>query len=69
MIVTAKRLGWDEQLTAEQEYDMAPYEESSDDLEGELLVKKIPARPEHPAFTVHLVGGHEADPKTIKPKE
>ena len=69
MIVTAKRLGWDEKLTEEQKWDMDDYEHVSDDLEGELLQYTIKATPIMPAITVCLVGGQEADPKTVKKKD
>lgn len=62
--VTAKRLGWDEQLTPEQEFDMEPYADkgyASDDLTGELEII------DSPAVTDYLVGGQSADPKTIRP--
>jgi hypothetical protein len=63
-VVTAKRLGWNEKLTAEQEFDLEPYAEhdySSDELRGRLRVVKSPD------VTVYLVGGQEADRKTIRP--
>jgi hypothetical protein len=69
-IVRAKRLGWDEVLTPEQEFDMEPYAEKgyeSDDIEGELEVIEVDTIPGVPAFKSYLVGGHEADPKTIRP--
>ena len=62
--VTAKRLGWDEVLTAEEEMDREAYSEkeyASDDLAGELEV--VEADP----VTAYLVAGQEADPKTIRP--
>ena len=65
MRVRAKRLGWDEQLTPEQEFDLDPYEYESDDLEGELVRLDVPARRDIPAMHVVLVGGQEADPKTV----
>jgi len=57
--VTAKRLGWDEELTAEQSFDLDEYEHESHDLKGELEVV------ESSLVTVYLVGGQEADPVTI----
>jgi hypothetical protein len=63
-IVTAKRAGWDEKMSAEEEFDMEPYAEHdypSDELKGRLSVVKAPG------CTVYLVAEQEADPKTIKP--
>ena len=65
MIVRAKRLGWDEKLTAVQEYDMDPYDHASADLVGELVTLIVPATAEHGEIRQTLVGGQEADPKTI----
>ena len=62
--VTAKRLGWDESLSAVEEFDLEPYADKgydSDDLAGELEVI------EAEAVTVYLVGGQSADPKSIRP--
>lgn len=66
MRVKAKRLGWDEKLTPVQILDMDPYDKDSDNLEGELKTVEVPASEYTPAMTLHLVNGHEADPKTIK---
>jgi len=66
-VVRAKRAGWDEVLTPEQEFDLEPYAEKgyeSDDLEGELQIHTINS-PIVGKITVYLVGGQEADPKTI----
>lgn len=60
MIVTAKRLGWDEQLTPVQELDHDPYDYEDDDLEGELV------QYEAHGIKVCLVGGQEADPGTVQ---
>lgn len=60
-IVRAKRLGWDEVLTPEQEIDLEPYADkgyASDDLEGEIVVSPYDA-------DAVLVDGQEADPKTV----
>jgi hypothetical protein len=68
--VTAKRAGWDEQLTPEQYMDLEPLDEkgyASADLVGELAVMDVPASEGVPAFQICLVGGQEADPKTIRP--
>lgn len=65
-IVAAKRFGWDEQLSAVEEFDREPYYESgyeSDDIEGELAIIKTES------FTAYLVGGQEADGKTIRLKD
>lgn len=67
MRVTAKRLGWDERLSEEQAMDADPYDHDDDDLEGELSEHEIPASQYHGPIHVCLVGGHEADPKTVKP--
>lgn len=67
MIVRAKRLGWDEVLTAEQEFDMDDYDHEDNNLEGELQEITIPATKAHPTIQLTLVGGQEADPKTVKP--
>jgi len=73
MIVTAKRLGWNERLTPEQEYDLVPYGEdegySSDDLKGEPQEIIVPAAKEHREIRMVLVGGQEADPATVTPEE
>lgn len=70
MRVRAKRKGWDETLTNEQLWDMDPYEHESDDLEGELVERVIPARKGvHGEIRQCLVGGQSADPKTIEPIE
>jgi hypothetical protein len=61
--VTAKRLGWDERLSPEQEFDLDDYDHDDDDLSGVLEVVEAPALP---GLTVYLVGGQEADPKTIR---
>lgn len=63
--VTAKRLGWDEKLTAEQELDLDPFE-GGDDLRGELVLYEVKKRREHPGFTMCLVDGKEADPETVE---
>jgi len=64
--VTAKRLGWDERLDAEQEFDMEPYAEhgyASDDLVGTLETV------EADGLVVYLVDGQEADPGTVQAVE
>jgi hypothetical protein len=66
MRVKAKRLGWNEKLTAEQEFDLEPYDHDNDDLEGELVQFTVPARNEHPEIKVCTVDGQEADPETIR---
>lgn len=65
--VVAKRLGWDELLTAEQLLDLDPadYYETYN-LSGVLEAFDVPEAPEHGAFLVCLVGGQEADPKTVE---
>lgn len=67
MRVHAKRLGWDEKLTPEQEFDLDPYEAGDDDLTGVLEVVDVPETDDFPGVKVYLVGGQEADPDTIKP--
>lgn len=60
---TAKRLGWDEELTSVQDADLAPFGEDRTtgvDLSGDLETVVTDS-----GLTVHLVGGQEADPKTI----
>lgn len=64
--VRAKRAGWNEHLTREQEFDLDSYEHDTDDLEGELEIIDVPAFQYLPAMKVYLVGGQEADPETIK---
>ncbi len=40
--VTAKRAGWDEVLTPEQQWDMDPYEHQGDDEStGKRLTKRL----------------------------
>lgn len=66
MHVTAKRLGHSERLTAEQTHDLIPYQRKDHDLVGEheVLHGRLPdGRP----FVTHLVGGHAADPDSIRP--
>lgn len=65
MIVKAKRLGWDEKLTPEQEWDLDPYEHNDDDLKGDLEELTIPATSEHSEIKLCLVGGQEADKSTV----
>lgn len=67
MIVRAKRLGWDEELTPEQLLDLDPYDHEDDDLVGELKEFDVPATAQLPAVHVCLVSGQEADPKTVRP--
>jgi hypothetical protein len=63
MQVKAKRLGWNEKLTAVQSLDMDPYEhEGDDDLEGELEIIDAPML----KIKDYLVNGQEADPDTIQ---
>lgn len=63
----AKRLGWDEELTPEQSLDLDPFEGDPDEwLEGEYTTLRVPASDVLPAMTLHLVGGQEADPKTLQ---
>lgn len=62
-MVRAKRLGWDEVLTPEQEMDMEPYDEhgyESDDLEGPIISSS------GSRIAVVSVGGQSADPKTVQ---
>ena len=62
-IVRAKRLGWDEVLTPEQEDDMETYAEKgyeSDDLEGPITTYH------QGEFSGVLVGVNGADPKTVR---
>lgn len=70
MRVKGKRLGWDERLTPEQEMDMETYnldgDHASDDLEGELVRASFPETDEHGRIDVVLIGGQEADPKTVE---
>jgi hypothetical protein len=67
MRVRAKRLGWNEgQLTPEQTHDLDPYDHADDDLEGELVERSIPPSKAHPRIEICLVGGQEADPRTIE---
>lgn len=63
--VTAKRVGWDESLTTDQEFDLEPYAHQGDDLEGTLQIVRGGTE-ETGTVVVYLVGGQEADPKTIK---
>ena len=65
MKARAKRLGWDEQLSPEQEFDHDPYEYPSDNLEGELQRVDVPGTLEHSAIRMTLVDGQEADPHTV----
>lgn len=66
--VTAKRAGWNESLTPEQELDLDPYEhEGDDDLRGDLECRDFPAKEHYQAHRVCLVGGQFADPETVKP--
>ena len=62
--VTAKRFGWDDDETDENfSPDVTPYADygyESDDLIGLLSII------ETPEVTAYLVGGQEADPKTIR---
>jgi hypothetical protein len=66
-VVRAKRIGWNEELTAQQLLDMDEFEYPADavDLEGELQVVSAETD-ELGLVTVVLVGGQEADPATVK---
>lgn len=72
--VIAKRLGWNEQLLPGEDMDLEPYggddgdDYPTDDLEGPLLVMDVTPRAGVPAMFVCLVGGQEADPRSIKEK-
>jgi hypothetical protein len=69
MRYTAKRFGWDEVLNPEQEADHTPYSElgyESDDIEGGLEV--IEYERDGRRLKLYLVGGQEADPKSIRPR-
>jgi hypothetical protein len=66
MKVRAKRLGWDEALSDEEQLDRDPYEREDDELEGELVEWDVPAGPHNRAFRVCLVRGQEADPDTVE---
>lgn len=68
MIARAKRFEWDRETNcpADKLWDRDVYDYESDDLEGELVIKHIPATPFTPAMTIYLVGGQEADPRTIE---
>lgn len=69
MKVKAKRLNWNEHLTDKKLWDHDPYEYDNDDLEGELqTVKgKIRTVDGDKDIVVYLVGGQEADSKSIEP--
>lgn len=62
--VTAKRLGWDEELTAEQEMDLDPFD-GDVPLRGELSVVESDSKFTGP-LTVWLVDGKLADSKTVE---
>lgn len=62
--VTAKRLGWDEVLPPDSDLD--PYDAPTDDLSGPLEVRLVGGRRGVPRHAQHLVGGHPADPETIR---
>ena len=61
--VTAKRLGWDEQLPPESDLD--PYDAPADDLAGVLEIRDVGGDNGIPRYTQYLVNGNPADPKTI----
>lgn len=64
--VTAKRLGWDESLTAEDELDLEPRGDGDgDDLEGVLEIASATTE-EIGTTTTYLVDGQEADPDTVE---
>jgi hypothetical protein len=73
MRVTAKRSGWDEPpeglVTKYDILDPPAWRDDglSEDIVGELQVIPVPANEYVPAHTVYLVGGQEADAKTIRP--
>lgn len=69
MRVKAKRAGWDEQLTPEQEFDFDEYDSDNDELEGELEEWDVPESEHYKAIRVCLVGGQPADPKTVQKAE
>lgn len=65
--VTAKALGWNEELMPEQRLDLDPFDGPTD-LSGELAVVEVNEEPVGP-LTVWLVDGREADPKTVESNE
>ena len=73
MRVTAKRSGWDEPpeglVTQFDILDPPAWRDDGlpEDIAGVLQVIPVPASEFCPALTVYLVGGQEADPKTIRP--
>jgi hypothetical protein len=64
-VVRAKRLGWDEKLTPEQQMDLDEYDHDNAELEGPVRVVRADS-PATGAMTLVLVGGQEADEKTIE---
>ena len=65
--VRARPLGWDEELTAEDEFDLDPFDGDRDEiLTGPLTVVRADAPPSVGPVTVVLVGGREADPATVE---
>lgn len=67
--VTAKRLGWDEVLAPGADLDLESYEEhgyASPDLAGVLDVVRYTGHGGREGVSC-LVGGQEADPKTVRP--
>ena len=73
MRVTAKRSGWDEPpeglVTKYDILDPPAWRDDglSEDIAGVLQVISVPASEYVPALIMYLVGGQEADPKTIRP--
>lgn len=63
--VTAKRMGWDEELSPEQLLDLDSCEHEDLDLRGVLRVVEGHV-PGIGTIKVYLVGGQEADPGTIE---
>lgn len=64
MRARAKRAGYNELLTPEQQFDLEPRTHESWDLEGELSETQIPT--EFGTVTLVLVDGQEADPATVQ---
>jgi hypothetical protein len=62
--VTAKRAGWDEELSDDQLDDLDPAEmDGGEDLQGELWYEQVPAKGKRPALFLCRVGGQPADPQ------
>lgn len=64
--VTARPLGWDEELTAAEVLDHDPYDGPTDPVTGILEVVDVPGDDATGPYSLYVVGGIVVDPTTIR---